>query len=103
MKQLQYMGALVQFLQRRNGRVVKLTAAIGRRQRVVNLGNGEILQIASENLGSPLTVAHAGQRRQLFPGNAWKHGGHVQAAVGRKAVKDRLRGRDASAAAGGEK
>ena len=91
MPELEKRGGIIEPVHRRNGRIVKL-AAVGGSGEVRELLVGKLAQKRAHDLDGALLIRHAAQRLKLLRRHLWQRLRHKQAAVGREAAGDRLRG-----------
>ena len=103
MEQFQHMNALAEGAYRRNIGMVPGVGGIGRIHRLLDFGDGVVLQKITQDARGALAVALPAQGGQALAGNLREQAGHIQAAVLGQAPKNGLRRGYASAPARGEK
>ena len=91
MPELEKRGGVIEPVQRRNGRIVKL-AAVGCGGEARELLVGKLTQKRAHDLDGALLIRHAAQRLKLLRRHLRQRLRYEQAAVWREAAGDRLRG-----------
>ena len=76
-EQLQHVHVRHQGMQRRDGGVAKMLVVIGCVDRLLDLGNGIVLQIIPKDPRRLLLIAGPAQGSHAFAGKLGEHAGHI--------------------------